>query len=232
MFDWRRLHCWSSCTRSRVRFLAFKECPWDVKITWPRWSFSRGDESFPVWVLVRIWSRIPTPASLENIKLLVSVAKTELIAKPSISLSEIKIGMFAGRFKELWQDCRKEDVDDLFDNMNLTTSKVLQMIHLSNEVSLRKPQAEVLRFLKQYIRSLSPKELQCFVRYVTGSSLPVVKNIYITFHPHCGGFPFVYIHTCSAIIDLPDTGYTGFQDFRVQMDNTLKSPEAWHFTSA
>ena len=43
-------------------------------------------------------SRIPTPASLENI--LASVAKTELIAKPSISLSEIKIGMFAGRFKE------------------------------------------------------------------------------------------------------------------------------------
>ena len=71
-------------------------------------------------------SQIPTPASLENI-LVVSVAKTELIAKPSISLSEIKIWMFAGRFKELWQDCRK-DVDDLFNKMNLFTSKVLQMI--------------------------------------------------------------------------------------------------------
>ena len=106
------------------------------------------------------------------------------------------------------------------------------MIHLLNKVSLRKPQAEVLRFLGQYIRSLSPKELQCFVRYVTGSLLPVVININVTFHPHCGGFPFVYIHTCSAIIDLPDTGYTGFQDSRVQMDNTLKSPEAWHFVSA
>ena len=175
-------------------------------------------------------ARIPTPASLESI--LVSVAKTELLAKPSVSLHEIKIGMFAGRFNELWRDCRKEDVNQLFDEMRLTTSKVLQMIHLTNEVSLRKSQAEVLQFLKQYVRALSPKELKCFVRYVTGSSLPVVKKINIMFHPHFGAFPFVYIHTCSAIIDLPDTGYTGFQDFRVQMENTLKSPDAWRFTSA
>ena len=31
------------------------------------------------------------------------------------------------------------------------------------------------------------------------------------FHPQAGNFPLVYIHTCSAIIDLPFGGYTGFK---------------------
>ncbi|KAJ7385287.1 hypothetical protein OS493_016361 [Desmophyllum pertusum] len=170
----------------------------------------------------------PTPASLGNI--LVSVAKTELFAKPSVALNEIRSGMFEGMYKKLWGDCRKEDIDDLYDNMMLTTSKVLQMIQV-DEMSLSKPQAQVLQFLKQYIRSLSPKELQLFFRYLTGSSLPVVKHISVIFHARAGAVPLVFIHTCSAIIDLPDGGYTGFQDFRVQMENTLRSPEAWRFTS-
>ena len=115
--------------------------------------------------------------------------------------------------------------------MRLTTSKVLKMIRV-NEMSLSKPQSQVLQFLRQYIRVLTPKELQSFLRYVTGSSLPVVQHINVIFHPQAGNFPLVYIHTCSAIIDLPSGGYTGFQDFRVQLDNTLQSPEAWQFTSA
>ena len=88
-----------------------------------------------------------------------------------------------------------------------------------------------LQFLKQYIRSLSPKELQLFLRYVTGSNLPVVKNVKIVFHAHAGTVSMVFIHTCSAIIDLPDGGYSGYTDFRVQMENTLLAPESWRFTA-
>lgn len=167
----------------------------------------------------------PTPSSLQDI--LLSVAKTELIARPSMALNEIKAGMFDGKYK----DCRKEDVDHLYEKMKLTTSRVLQMISV-DEMSLCKSQSQVLKFLTQYITGLSPKELQLFFRYVTGSSLPLVKSVKVMFHLQVGAFPMVYIHTWSAIIDLPFGGYTGFQDFRVQMDNRLQSPEAWLFTSA
>lgn len=170
----------------------------------------------------------PTPASLKQI--LANVAKTELIAKPSVAINEIRTGMLAGSCKELWGDFRKEDVDELYDRMKLTTSKLLGMIQV-DEMVLTKPQSQVLQFLKQYIRSLSPKELQLFLRYVTGSCLPVVKNVKVVFHTHAGTVPMVFIHTCSAIIDLPDGGYTGYTDFRVQMANTLLSPESWRFTS-
>ena len=132
----------------------------------------------------------PTPSSLQDI--LLSVAKTELIARPSVALNEIKAGMFEGKYKELWGDCRKEDVDHLYEKMKLTTSKVLQMISV-NELSLCKSQSQVLKFLKQYIRGLSPKELQSFFRYVTGSSLPLVKSVKVMFHPQVGAFPMVYI---------------------------------------
>lgn len=170
----------------------------------------------------------PTPSSLQDI--LVSLAKTELIAKPSVAINEIKAGMFRGKLHKLWRNFRKAEVDYLYDKMRLTTSKVLQMICV-DEMSLSKSQSQVLQFLNQYIKSLSPKELQSFLRYVTGSSLPAVDNN-VLFHPQAGAVPLVYIHTCSAIIDLPCGGYTGFQDFRVQLDNTLQSPEAWRFTSA
>ena len=110
--------------------------------------------------------------------------------------------MFEGKYKELWGDSRKEDVDHLYERMKLTTSKVLQMISV-DEMSLC---SQVLKFLKQYIRGLSPKELQSFFQYVTGSSLPLVKSVKVMFHPQVGAFPMVYIHTCSAIIDLPSGG--------------------------
>lgn len=171
--------------------------------------------------------QIPTPSSLRGI--LVSVAKTELIAKPSVPLNEIRTGMFEGKFHK-WGNFRKAEVDYLYNKMRRTTSKVLKMIRV-DEMSLSKPQSQVLQFLKQYIRGLTPKELQSFLWYVTGSSLPVVQSC-VMFHPQAGSFPLVYIHTWSAIIDLPSGGYIGFQDFRVQLDNTLQSPEAWQFTSA
>ena len=52
----------------------------------------------------------------------------------------------------------------------------------------------------------------------------MVKNIQVVIHQQKGGFSLVYIHRCSAIIDLPEDGYTGFQEYRVQMENKLKSP--------
>lgn len=64
---------------------------------------------------------------------------------------------------------RKAEVDYLYNKMRLTTSKVLKMIRV-DEMSLSKPQSQVLQFPKQCIRGLTPKELQSFLRYVTGSS--------------------------------------------------------------
>ena len=48
---------------------------------------------------------------------------------------------------------------------------------------------------------------------------------------HAGTVPMVFIHICFAIIDLPDGGYSGYSDFRVQMENTLFAPESWRFTA-
>ena len=38
-------------------------------------------------------------------------------------------------------------------------------------------------------------------------------------------------HTCAASIDLPDSGYASFNDFRIQMDSLLNNDLAWKFTS-
>jgi len=100
-----------------------------------------------------------------------------------------------------------------------------------DEMVLTTSQSQVLQFLKHYIRSLSPKEFHLFLRYVTGSNLAMVKNVKVVFHAHAGTVPMVFIHTCSAIIDLPDGGYSDYTDFRVQMEKTLLASESWRFTA-
>ena len=155
----------------------------------------------------------------------------ELVGKPCVAIKEIKAGKFGGKFNKLWGNFCKTKVNYLYDKIRLTTSKVLQMICV-DDMLLSKSQSQVLQFLKQNIKCLSPKELQSFLHYLTSSYLSALNKITVLFHLQVGAVPLVYIHTCSAIIDLLSGGYSGFQDFRVQLGNTLQSPEVWRFTSA
>ena len=50
--------------------------------------------------------QIPTHSLLRGI--LVSVVKTELIAKPSVALNDIRTGMFHGKFHKLWEISAKQ----------------------------------------------------------------------------------------------------------------------------
>lgn len=50
--------------------------------------------------------QIQTHSLLRGI--LVSVAKTELIAKPSVALNDIRTGMFQGKFHKLWEISAKQ----------------------------------------------------------------------------------------------------------------------------
>ena len=68
--------------------------------------------------------RIPTPFSLRGI--LVIVAKTELIAKPSVALNEIRAGMFEGKFHKLWGNIRKAEVDYLYEKKETQHLKISQ----------------------------------------------------------------------------------------------------------
>ena len=162
---------------------------------------------------------------------LVQVAKNELLSKPAMAMDIIKEGLVDGNYKELWQ-CSKEDVLKLYDTMRLTPSRVISMLVEDPSVHTHKSRLQVFSYLKRYIRGLGREELGRFLRYVTGSPIPVVEKIQVVFHVHeLGSLPHPLAHTCSAVLDLPSCGYGSFSDFRSQMNSLLLNELSWKFTS-
>ena len=89
---------------------------------------------------------------------------------------------------------------------------------------LNKSRAKIFSYRKKYISYLSHKEIGRFLRYVTASPVPVAECIKVMFHINVLGFsPHPRTHTCPASIDLPNSGYASFNDFRIQMDSLLNN---------
>lgn len=162
---------------------------------------------------------------------LVQVAKNELLSKPAMAMDGMREGLRDGDFENLW-NCSKEVVAKMYYMMQLTPQRVIAMLAEEPSTHLNKSRAKIFSYLKKYIRYLSRKELGLFLRYVTGSPVPVVECIKVMFHVNeLGSLPHPRTHTCAASIDLPDSGYASFNDFRIQMDSLLNNDLAWKFTS-
>lgn len=89
---------------------------------------------------------------------------------------------------------------------------------------LNKSRAKIFSYRKKYTSYLSHKEIGQFLRYVTASPVPVAECIKVMFHVNVLGFsPHPRTHTCPASIDLPNSRYASFNDFRIQMDSLLNN---------
>lgn len=162
---------------------------------------------------------------------LVRVAKNEMLSKPAMAMDGMRDGLLEGDFENLWK-CSKEDVMNVYNEMQLTPQRVISMLSEDPSTHLHKSRLQILSYLKKYIRCLSRNELARFLRYVTGTPIPVVASVQVMFHVNeLGSLPHPLTHTCAASIDLPDSGYASFNDFRVQMDALLHNELAWKFTS-
>lgn len=173
-------------------------------------------------------SKMPNAKNLQSI--LVSVAKTELWNKAVMAANSLKEGLFEGLPGNVWHSATKDQVDDLYQSLQVTTDKVLSLIAIDDPSAMTKGQHTVFTYFKKYVRTLNERELSCFLRYVTGSSAVVVPSIKVIFHSHIGNLPHVTVHACSAVVDLPSGGYNSFADFKSQMDEVLKNEESWKFS--
>ena len=133
-------------------------------------------------------------------------------------------------FENLW-NCSKEDATNMYHTM-LMPQRVITMLAEEPSTHLNKSKANIFSYLKKYIRCLGRKELGRFLRYVTGSPVPVVECIKVMFRVNeLGSLPQPRTHTCAASIDLPDSGYASFSEFRIQRDSLLNNDLAGKFTS-
>ena len=162
---------------------------------------------------------------------LVQVAKNELLSEPAMAVDGLREGLRDGDFENLW-NCSKEDVTKMYHMMQFTPQRVIAMLAEEPSTHLIKSRAKIFSYLKKYTRYLNRKELGRFLRYITGSPVPVVECIKVMFHVNeLVSLPHSRTHTCAASINLPVGGYASFNDFRIQMDYLLNNELAWKFTS-
>ena len=145
------------------------------------------------------------------------VAKNELLSKSAMAMDGMREGLRDEDFENLW-NCSKENATKMYHMMQLTPQRVT-MLAEEPSTHLNKSKAKIFSYLKKYIRYLSRKKLGRFLRYVTGSPLPVIECIKVMFHVNeLGSLPHPRTHTCAASIDV---GYASFSEFRIQMDSLL-----------
>lgn len=172
-------------------------------------------------------SKLPTPENKKNV--LISVGKTELFSKPRMAMDSLKEGFLYGISDGTV--FTKQTVFNIYKELSVTTDKVLSLITIEDLSTMTKAKEAVFTYLKRYVRNLTEKELPLFLRFITGSATYSGEQIKVIFHSYTGNLPHVLLHTCSSIIDLPNSGYDNFNDFRMQFDEVIKNPESWHFHS-
>lgn len=172
-------------------------------------------------------SKLPTTENKKSV--LISVGKTELLSKPRMAVDSLKEGFLCGiRDGTVFT---KESVYSLYNELSVTTDKVLSLLTIDDSSTMTKAKDTVFTYLKRYVRNLTEKELPSFLRFVTGSATYSGEQIKVIFHSYTGNLPHVLLHTCSSVVDLPTSGYDNFNDFRMQFDEVIKNAESWHFHS-
>ena len=170
---------------------------------------------------------LPTHTNIRS--LLVKTAKCELVQKVNRAINKFREGM-QDMDTQIHANLQKEDVLQLYHELYPTPTKVLSLMKPDVDGVLTKSQEEVYLHLKRYVNAADSATLKRFMRFVTGSSFLVAKEIKVIFHLSIGRLPCLVAHTCGCTVDLPVGNYMGFLDFRTQLDNILNHPESWKFT--
>ena len=84
----------------------------------------------------------------------------------------------------------------------------------------------VYGYLIQFIGSLKPDDLRCFLQFITGSSVLLSTDISVVFDAASGLSRVITSHTCSGTIKIPTT-YVTYLDFVHDFHCILDSDVGW-----
>jgi len=150
--------------------------------------------------LVNLFSRfdcreVPTPS---NILLLIDqVSQYEFVTKPMAPIVMMNQGIPAEE-RRFWQSMSV--------CMLTTPSKLLQMIE---EPFFNSPSEEcVFGYLQQFVGNMSMDNAQRFLRFVTGSSVAVCRQITVEFNALSGLARCPIVNTCTPVFELLTSYHT------------------------
>ncbi|KAJ7385224.1 hypothetical protein OS493_016291 [Desmophyllum pertusum] len=163
----------------------------------------------------------PSPTNLQAT--LVQVAKHDLLSKPTMAMDIIKKVLLAEGTKNSGNAVKKMSlrIYDMMQTDAFTSSIYACRGPIDAHTQITTSSLLVPQEIHQGPRAW--RNLGRFLRYITGSPIPFVERIQVTFHAHqLGSLPHPMAHTCAAVLDLPSGGYDSFNDFRKQMNALLE----------
>ena len=162
-------------------------------------SFSKAMET----ELIFACRQIPNSANLNA--LLQKAAQFEFCIKPAAALCTIHSGMPESHHP-FWTQRGVDGVVSLYKSLSVTASAILNILQCS--YVLTGDQERIFSYLILMIGNMQPKQLQFFLRFVTGSSSLVTKSIGCL----TGTARRPIAHTCSSSLEL-SSQYMNYGDF-------------------
>jgi hypothetical protein len=136
-------------------------------------------------------------------KQVISMARNELICKPSPFIELMKNGLPSAHVDIFWSVLTQPAIDHLFSEQLPTPDKVRAVIVLDESVTApRQEQLDCLYFLQQFVTKLDSDDLSAFLQFVTGSTI-MPETIKIMFTSVTGLQRRPIAHTCSNTLELP-----------------------------
>ena len=154
------------------------------------------------------------PATANELKsLIVELARRDILMRPSY-MREAFEDVLAGQ--KVVANVRK--LSAIYRSGVPTGKKILKLLSADPE---NDREAEVYKYLTEFIRTLKKEDIPLFMRYVTGADMMCVGKISVIFTRVSTGERKIVAHTCGPVLDVPST-YESYPQFREEFLNLLK----------
>ena len=154
---------------------------------------------------------------------LLKIARNELCVKPRALCEKIRQGIPENHFNRFWCHLTVDHIDLLHARLRPSAEKILNCIKPSVSFrSLSRRRQRVYEYFQEFIENLSYEDLQLLLQLITGQGCVPKRSIEVDFSEFRGVLRRPIFHTCSYMIELPDT-YRNYDDLKQEMTTILRS---------
>ena len=169
---------------------------------------------------------LPTPQSLRTV--IPQLAQVQFQAVPMATIN----AMFTGIPIDHTPFWKSQSVPGLYSLYVAMTANPQRIFHVLEEPTFANSNEErIYGYLQQFIGGMDPDQARIFLRYVTGSSVCIARNIKVTFNSLSGLARRPIAHTCGCMLELPST-YLTYLEFLNEFQAILSDDEfTWRMDS-
>jgi hypothetical protein len=166
-------------------------------------------------------TEMPTGSNLK--RLVISVAKHIFIGKPLGLLYKLRSGVPLP-YNAFWEKYSVETFYELYKALNATIESVLSVIVEPEDMNAA--EKRVFNFFLTFICNMKNDELRTLIRFITGSSVLVTKEITVSFNHLKNLARRPISHACGSVLEL-SVAYSTFPEFEEEFKAILVSEYSW-----